>query len=226
MRLGKYLSWVNGLHWGHLRALGNSRLVGSSIAWLFIVPIAAKLLAPFAGQHTLDLSWFDPGLDEPIIVTIALPFSWKLFYLMSWLFVIGQAVYWLACPEIVRKYANYGDYRRDHTGARKLGAFGLVAARRSTAAALKMIMLLPRDQAKSESPEEVSHAVLRFLHHSQESAPEGTDIRQNRVFDVVLGAELEVRRLWFWVSGVFFAGGLVLFAWVVCEGVAEVRKLL
>lgn len=45
-------TWGSRFHWDKLRAIGNSRLVRMSILWLFVVPIAAKLLAPFAGPHT------------------------------------------------------------------------------------------------------------------------------------------------------------------------------
>lgn len=214
------------LHWGILRVLGNSRLVTSSIAWIFIVPIAAKLLAPFAGQHTLDLSWFDHDLNEPIAVTVALPFSWQRFYFMAWLFVIGQVVYWLACPEIVRKYANYAEYRRDHTGPVQLTVFLWRALLRRTAASKQIMAATGASGAEPRKTLAVFAAVLATLQLHPRHDPEGTDIKQNRVFDAVLSVERHARRLWFWVSGVFFGGGLALFVWVVVEGGVEVCKPL
>lgn len=216
------------VHWGMLRTLGNSRLVTSSIAWLFVVPIAARLLAPFAGRHTLDLSWVDSELDSPIIAIIALPFSWTRFYLMSWLFVIGQVVYWAACPEIVRKYANYGDYRRDHAGALQLRLFLSDALRRSTHATRKTIAQVTGvANLEAMQLQGVYDAVVMTLRTSPRThGLEEPEDRKNRLFDAVLAVERKARQLCFWVSGVFFAGGLVLFVWVVVEGMIQVCRML
>lgn len=214
-----------------LRTLGNSRLVTTSIAWLFIVPIAAKLLAPFAGQHTLDLSWFDPDLDEPITVTIALPFSWQRFYLMSWLFVIGQAVYWFACPEIVRKYPNFGAYRTEHATEGRLTQYARTAVFGRGRAVLGRIAAAIKEWFGDPVTEPITSADNRkklYARLAQKLGrlPENQNERHNDVFDATLAAEQHARRLWFSVSGTFFSGGLVLFGSVVIEGVIEVGKLL
>ncbi len=227
-QLGKQLAnWGERyLHWGNVRWIGNSRLVTSSVVWLFIVPIAAKLLAPFAGQHTLDLSWFDRDLNEAIAVTIALPFSWQHFYLMSWLFVIGQAVYLVACPDVVRKYANYGDYRRDHTSSDHLKVFLMRALQRpKDAARKKRIEMAGLERRDWNIPRPGYDAASKMLQSNPVPELEGDDIGQNQVFDGVLAVERYARRLWLWVSGVFFASGLALFTWVVLAGVVEVCRL-
>ena len=224
-------TWDSRFHWGILRTLGNSRLVTSSIVWLFVVPIAAKLLAPFAGQHTLDLSWVDADPNDPITFTIALPFSWQRFYIMSWLFLIGQVVYWFACPEIVRKYPNFGAYRADHASAGKLQDFIRVVTSKREGRVLERIAE-PTNAwgqqpitAPFETPETRTRLSNR-LHHRLHGAGEHEGRWQNHVFDVILAAEQGAKRCWFWVSGALFAGGLVLFAWVMVEGVVAVCKLL
>ena len=76
------------------------------------------------------------------------------------------------------------------------------------------------------NPQAAVEAVEVVLEHVGLHGHEEPEIRQNRVFDAVLEVERHALHLWIWVSGLFFAGGLALFAWVVVEGVVEVVKLL
>lgn len=219
-------AWHRRLHWGLLRTVGNSRLVASSVVWLLVVPIAAKLLAPFAGPQVLRLPFVDPS--DPIAVTVALPFSWQRFYLMSWLFIIGHLVYRFCCPEIVRKYASYGEYRRDHAGPIRLKAFLLSAVRRASPAGREEIVdLATTDIAEVTDP---SGAYVRaersLLSHNAPYSDEEPEFLKNRLFDSVLSVERHARPVWIWLSGMCFLGGFVLFGWVVLEGANEVWKLL
>ena len=102
--------------WRMLRRLGNSRLLATSYIWLLIVPVAAKLLHPIAGQHVLPARW----LGHPVSITIALPFNWYVFYAAAIAFAGAQAIYARACPFIVRRFADYGEYRTARVGAHLL----------------------------------------------------------------------------------------------------------
>ncbi len=225
----KTATWDSGFHWGLLRALGNSRLVTFSFVWLLVVPIAAKLLAPFAGQHTLDFSHLGFGIDAPITVTIALPFSWQRFYLMSGLFVIGQAIYWIACPEIVKRYGSFGDYRKDHAGPAQLREFLWIAERRASKE-MRIALLQMCGSAHGLQPLKPDDA-FRIIDSNlqpmnRKHDHEGVQIRHNRVFTAVLKVEKYARKFWFWLSGAFFAAGILLFLWVVGEGGIEVWNTL
>ncbi len=220
-------SWDSRFHWGTLRALGNSRLVTSSIVWLFVVPIAAKLLAPFAGQHTLDLSW----LNEPLAVSVALPFSWQRFYLMSWLFLIGQVIYWLACPEIVRKYPSFGAYRADHASDGELREFIRVAIQQRSDQHTRILAGLTEgwdemSRVQGQKAPKIWELVRDRFNIRLTARSQDASVPQNQVLSVLLEAEQHVHRGWFWVSGAFSVCGLLLFLWVVIEGVVEVVKLL
>lgn len=94
--------------WNKLHTLGQSKIVKSSYIWLFIIPVAAKLLSPFAGEHELEI------FGKLFYVDIDLPFKWKLLFLMAILFGIGQAIYALRCPTIVRNYKDLDNYNCKH----------------------------------------------------------------------------------------------------------------
>ncbi len=85
--------------------------------------------------------------------------------------------------------------------------------------------LLELNCAKPWALEAVLAAAVTLVNSPRHDV-EGPDIRQSRVFFVTRLVARYAHRLWFWVSGVFFLCGFVLFAWVVLEGVVEVFKLL
>ncbi len=98
---------------------------------------------------------------------------------------------------------------------------------RASEAALKRIMAVAgATTAEPRQPHAVYDAVVDRLDFSLRHGTGEGDTTQNRVFDAVLSVERHARRLWFWVSGVFFGGGLALFVWVVVEGAVEVCKPL
>ena len=118
----RVLRFVGGLlrakTWHDLRERGNSRLIRTSFIWLILVPAAAKMLEPFVGEYTLKIPPL--GLDDGKRVGIALPPGWVEFYFMSLCFALGQVIYHFRCPELVRQFANWGEYREAHKGNRPL----------------------------------------------------------------------------------------------------------
>ena len=89
--------------WLSLSAFSKSTLVRSMAYWLFITPIAAKA---FASINKLDLTTI--GFNG--YVEFALPFSWTVFFFSALFFSIGNFIYTLKCPEIIKDYQHFDDY--------------------------------------------------------------------------------------------------------------------
>lgn len=95
------------MNWKQLKFLPNIRIIKSMVYWMFIVPIIAKAL-----QH----------LPNPLILTIAnhaykfdisLPFSWYLFFFAALFFSMGNLLYELWCPKIIKDHITYAGFKGD-----------------------------------------------------------------------------------------------------------------
>jgi hypothetical protein len=96
--------------WSHLRWLGHNSAVKSSYIWLFVVPLAAKMLSPISGEHEFHI--FGATLN----IHFGLPFSWTIFYFMAIFFALGQIIYSLYCPKVLKDYVTYSDYNKTENG--------------------------------------------------------------------------------------------------------------
>jgi hypothetical protein len=93
------------IRWSDLRSLGNSKTIKSSYIWTFIVPVLAKLLAKIGPEVQLEL------LGYKWDFTFALPFSWEMFYFGAVAFAVASVIYRIGCPDLIRNYRNYEEYR-------------------------------------------------------------------------------------------------------------------
>lgn len=87
-----------------MKALGRSQTIQSSYFWLFFVPFFAKATAMAPELVAVEIF----GTSVPI--KVALPFSWKLFYVSAICFSIASLIYQLASPVGIKKYDNYAEY--------------------------------------------------------------------------------------------------------------------
>ena len=110
-RIGKLKAWFRTtvLTWDHLRNFGQHRVIRTSYYWFFLVPAAAKVLGE--SKHFLRKL-----MPEDPLIDVNLPFSWKVFFIMTVCYALAQIVYELCCPKIVKLYSSFGDYRRSHAG--------------------------------------------------------------------------------------------------------------
>lgn len=100
--------------WSRLTELGNSRLLRSSYVWFFAVPPLASLiskLGPDVHLRVLGSEW---------VLHLDLPFSWKIFYFASAAFAIATSIFFLRCPEIVKRYRSYAQFEAEGKGPRQV----------------------------------------------------------------------------------------------------------
>lgn len=87
--------------WEDLKTFGSSRVIRTAYFWFVFVPIAAKLIAPIAGQETMI--W---GLR----LHIGLPFSWQCFFFAALFFSAANLIYDVRCPWIIKRFSLPGEF--------------------------------------------------------------------------------------------------------------------
>jgi len=92
------------MKWTSQRDLANSKVIKSSYIWLFIVPLAARMLSSI--DEIIDLTIF----GTTIKISTSLPFSWQLLFLAACLFSIANTTYSIFCPLIVKSYSNFSEF--------------------------------------------------------------------------------------------------------------------
>jgi hypothetical protein len=70
------------------------------------VPIAGKLF--FAINDIIDFQIF----GTQITLHFSVPFSWKIFFFAALAFGLGNAIWQLCSPEIIKNYSSYADFVR------------------------------------------------------------------------------------------------------------------
>jgi len=78
------------------------------------VPIAAKVL----NKHPNEYS-FGNG-DNPIIITLGLPFSWEILYFMALSFGIATFIYSYKCPDLLKKFSSWDKFNEKGLGKKQL----------------------------------------------------------------------------------------------------------
>lgn len=99
--------------WSDLGKLGNNRVVRSSMVWMFVVPVLAKVLVPI---NSIELSLG----GAPFMVSLSLPFSWKFLYGAALSFGIASILFSLWCPRFIKHYSTPVDLEEAKKGSRTL----------------------------------------------------------------------------------------------------------
>lgn len=101
------MDWLSNIpDWGKFKYLGRSKVIKSSYWWLFLAPLLAKLLEAIGDEITFTI------FSANINLTLALPFSWALFYFSAVCFSIASLIYLTRCPIGIDKYDNFEDWNK------------------------------------------------------------------------------------------------------------------
>lgn len=90
--------------WTLVNSLGKLKFSKSSYFYLVLVPILVKALEKI--ENPLNINWG----GSMISIQLELPFTWYVFYFGAVAIAIGSIIYLLFCPEIIKKYRNYGEF--------------------------------------------------------------------------------------------------------------------
>lgn len=99
------IKWVKEFtYWDKLRSVQNSKIISSTYVWLFAVPILAKFLSKINDSISFT---FDKKVYEFIL---KMPFSWELFFYSSLFFVLGNIIFIVLSPELIKDFKDYGEF--------------------------------------------------------------------------------------------------------------------
>jgi hypothetical protein len=91
--------------WNDLRKMGNAKFVSSMYIWIFIVPLIAK-----AFQYIEDDILNFVVFEQVISINTNLPFSWTMFYFSALFLAIGNLIFIIKCPKIIKDHPSYQSY--------------------------------------------------------------------------------------------------------------------
>jgi len=92
--------------WSNIKTLGNSKIVKSSYLWIVIVPILAKTLDKLNEVITINV------FGAQISLNFTLPFTWKIFFFASLFFALGQLIFNIYCPPIIKNFQSFTDFQK------------------------------------------------------------------------------------------------------------------
>ena len=75
--------------------------------WIFLVPIAAKILSRVEDVATITIFGYT------FSIPLSLPFSWKVFYFSAICFAFGNLLHKLRCPKLILDHPTYSTFREE-----------------------------------------------------------------------------------------------------------------
>lgn len=90
--------------WDKLRAIQDEKIIRSSYIWLVVVPVTAKLFSKLENEIEITIS------NKLYVLDLALPFSWQIFFFSALFFVLGNILFTIFSPRIIKEYRDYGHF--------------------------------------------------------------------------------------------------------------------
>lgn len=96
--------------WSSMKRFGKNKLLQSSYVWLFFVPVVAKSLSQVSDYFPVSI------FGNEITLVLKLPFSWEVWFYASCWFAIASFLFSVYCPQIIRDYDRYDEFRGEGKG--------------------------------------------------------------------------------------------------------------
>lgn len=150
----KGVSWT----WDTIRNFGEAKVLRTSFLFLFLVPVIARLLANVPDEVIVPL------FNKSITIPLDLPFSWFVLFLSACFASIGNIIYAILCPELIKQYKDFPAYIADERDGTHL---------------LPYLKKISFQSASSETSEHVE-AVRRLYNNSPISSDDVADHLQGK----------------------------------------------
>lgn len=209
--MNKILKQIN---WGNISKLGKNKYVKSSYFWIAIVPIIAKFF--YHTEKILTLNVF----NQNIVIDLALPFSWKVFFIAALLFTIGNLFYMFRCPKILQENNNANDFFSIGKGEEHLKNYAeeiglsIEEPRRGIPDWLLTKMLSKEEYERMNRPSIIGTSSMSELEAIRE--------RQLHKFWTIFEAAKYKNIISIYVSIISYALGLLLILWLILANIAFV----
>lgn len=105
------------MKWSTLNGISQSKAVKSVAIWFILVPALAKLFSAVESNQTFSL------FGAALTVNLSLPFQWTLLFYASCFFLLSSVLYSLFCPEFIKNYANYSDFKSKQQSRTQLHSY-------------------------------------------------------------------------------------------------------
>ena len=94
-------------HWQWYKSFFNITILRYLVTWFAIVPLLYNLLKGINKPIAI------PTANEIIIeLSLSLPFDWELLWASSLFFVVALLLYQIYCPQFIKTYNSFGDYKK------------------------------------------------------------------------------------------------------------------
>ena len=97
-------------NWAALQKISTNRIVQSAYLFLFVTPMAARVVQELPDKLTLSVG-------SGYVFTTSLPFSWLWLFWAAIGASLANAIYALWCPEIIKRFNDYSDFEKSRRGA-------------------------------------------------------------------------------------------------------------
>jgi len=91
--------------WDTIKGFGRARVLKTSYIFLFIVPVLARVLINIPASITISF-W-----DKPLVIPLALPFSWVVLFVSACLASLGNVIYAAMCPQLVKQFTDFPAFK-------------------------------------------------------------------------------------------------------------------
>ncbi len=189
-------------NWDKLRAIQNSKIISSTYVWLFVVPLVAKLLSKINESIKITI---DGNLYEFVI---ELPFSWEVFFYSSLCFVIGNVIFLVLAPELIKDFKDYGEYTGSRRNIHHLSRYMTEKYK------LHLNNIRAKELESSKDYEDLKRRI-GFNDSSKNQNPKAEEDQFWSLYDY-LNIEYRYFR---YICTAFYAIGFVLFSWVIIRNI-------
>ncbi|HHC6585924.1 TPA: hypothetical protein ACN322_000749 [Vibrio parahaemolyticus] len=105
-------------NWCDLKKIGDTKFVNSMYVWIFVVPLLVK-----AFEYVKDDKLIFQVFQQPIPISTTLPFSWAMFYFSALCLALGNLIYLIKCPKIIKEHPTYQSYLNEGKKLKQLGQY-------------------------------------------------------------------------------------------------------
>lgn len=108
--MNKLAKLTNIINWEILSKLGKNKFLNSFSIWLIIVPLLSNFISKIPDEILINI------LKKDYIFILSLPFNWVAFYFCSFFLTIGNIFFIFYCPDIIKNFNNYEEYKKNISG--------------------------------------------------------------------------------------------------------------
>ncbi len=98
------------LGWSDFERVGQSRVLRSSVIWVVVTPVVARLFKRVNGVYEVPL------VTPPLQIELGLPFSFQAPYVAACCFSLASLIYTAQCPWLISRFESYTHF--DHADRR------------------------------------------------------------------------------------------------------------